>query len=136
MNKYFVDTNIFVRYYLKDDEKLSRASKKIIDGCVAGKYTLVICSTTFLEITWVLRSFYKQPKGKITDFIETILEMRNLTVVDRQLTDTTLSIYKSVNVDITDSYYCALMEQENIDEIFTFDHVFEKIPGIRPKLTI
>lgn len=131
MSKYFIDTNIFVRYYFKDDEKLSLASKKIIDDCVAGKYTLVICSTTFLEIVWVLKSFYKEPKDKITDFIEKILEMKNLMVVDYKLTEKMFSIYKSMKIDITDSYFSALMEQQGISEIFSFDADFDKIKGIK-----
>src|SRR3989344_2903684 len=131
MSKYFIDTNIFIRYYLNDDEKLSLASKKIIDDCVAGKYTSVICSTTLLEIVWVLKSFYKQPRDKIINFIEKILEIRNLIIIDRNLTEKTFSIYKLLNIDITDSYFCALMEQEKISEIFSFDHDFNKIKGVK-----
>lgn len=131
MTKYFADTNIFVRYYLKDDKKLSPLAENIIHGCLSGKYSLVICAVTFLEILWILGSFYRQPKDKLISFLENILEIENLTITDQNLTKTMFLIYKSTNIDITDSYFGALMEQEKISEIFSFDRDFEKIKGIK-----
>ncbi|MCL4390269.1 MAG: PIN domain-containing protein [Patescibacteria group bacterium] len=131
MTKYFADTNIFVRYYLKDDEKLSPLAQKIIQNCLNGKYSLVICAVTLLETVWILGSFYKQPKDKLVNFLENILEIKNLTVADQDLTKTMFLTYRSTNVDITDSYFSALMDQEKIKEIFSFDRDFDKIPSIK-----
>ncbi|MDO8515188.1 MAG: PIN domain-containing protein [bacterium] len=131
MIKYFVDTNIFVRYYLKDDAKLSSLAMEIVEGCVNGKYFLTICSTTFLELSWILGSYYKQPKNQIISFIEELFKIENLIVIDRNLTSKMLATYNSANIDMTDSYFSALMEQENIKEIFSFDRDFDKIKGIK-----
>lgn len=130
-NKIFADTNIFIRLYLQDNPKLSPLAKDIISGCESGKFTLVICPVTILEIVWLLLSFYKIPKEKILLFLEEILLISNIEIIDRPLIEKVVSIYKSRNIDVTDAYWIAVMEQEKIKGIFSFDHDFDKISGIK-----
>lgn len=130
INKIFADTNIFIRLYLQDNPKSSPLANDIISACENGKFTLVICPVTILEIVWLLLSFYKIPKEKILLFLEEILLISNIEVVDRPLIEKVLSLYKSKNIDVTDAYWIAVMEQEKIKEIFSFDRDFDKIKEI------
>ena len=91
---------------------------------------MVICPVTILEIVWLLLSFYKIPKGKILLFLEEILLISSIEVIDRPLIEKVLSLYKSKKIDVTDAYWIAVMEQEKIKEIFSFDQDFDKIPII------
>ena len=130
-NKIFADTNIFIRLYLQDNPKLSPLANEIISNCEDGKYTLVICPVTILEIAWLLLSFYKIPKEKVLLFFEEILQIHNIEIIDRLSIEETISIYRSKNIDITDAYWIAIMKQEKISEIFSFDRDFDKIKGVK-----
>lgn len=129
--KIFTDTNVFIRFYLQDNPKLSVAARNIILASQTGKCTMVICSATILEIVWLLLSFYKNPKENILAFIDEILHFPNLEIIDRKIIERTVAMFTSKNIDITDAYWLSLMEQENIKEIFSFDHDFDKIPGFK-----
>lgn len=130
-DRIFADTNIFIRLFLNDNPKLSPIAKEIVTNCEQGKYCLVICSVTVLEIIWLLLSFYKIPKEKILLFLDEILKISNIEIIDRSIIEKTLSIYKTKNADITDVYWTVVMEQEKIKEIFSFDHDLDKISGIK-----
>lgn len=130
-DKIFVDTNIFIRFYRRDDQKLSPLAEKIISDCQAGRTVLVICPVTILETAWLLTSFYKLPKIEIVTFVEKILAMANLQIIDEGLTRNTVSLFKEKNIDVTDAYFTALMEQYKISKIFSFDHDLDKIKGIK-----
>lgn len=137
INKIFADTNIFIRLYLQDNPKLSPMAKEIVSACESGKFVLVICPVTILEIVWLLLSFYKTPKEKILLFLEEILQISNIEIVNRTTIEKTISLYESRNIDITDAYWIVIMEQEKIKKIFSFDHDFDKIRSLtrleRPK---
>lgn len=130
-DRIFADTNIFIRFYRQDDPVFSPKAEKIILGCEKNQYNLVICAVTILEIVWLLTSFYKLPKKHILEFIQKILEIKNIQITDKDLAEKTISIYKESNLDATDAYLAALMEQEKIKKIFSFDHDLDKISGIK-----
>jgi predicted nucleic acid-binding protein len=129
-NKFWVDTNIFIRFYRQDDPKLSPLAQEIIADCIAGKYHLVICSVTILEIVWLLHSLYKLPRQEIITFVENIFVLCNLEIVDKEIAQKTFALFKEKNIDAADAYFAALMDQEKITEIFSFDHDLNKIPHL------
>ena len=63
--------------------------------------------------------------------IEEILVRDNLKLVDEELKKKTVMLYKEKNIDIVDAYFVSLMEQHKISKIFSFDHDFDKISGIK-----
>ena len=53
--KVFVDSNIFLRYLLKDDEKQFAQAEAWIERARRGELTLVVGPPVFFEIAWTLR---------------------------------------------------------------------------------
>lgn len=131
MDKFFVDTNIFTRFFLKDDLTLSPKAEKIIIDCENGKYTLVLDSVLFLEISWLLNSFYKQKKDSVLLILKKIINFSNFEVLEKELVEKMISLYENSNVDLIDCYFAAQMQGKRIDQIFSFDHHFDKLPGIK-----
>lgn len=131
MSKYFVDTNIFTRFFLHDDSTLSPKAEKIISDCERGKYILVLAPVLLLEITWLLHSFYKQKKDSVVIILKKMLNFPNFEVLEKELVEKMISLYENSNVDLTDCYLVAQMQGKRIDQIFSFDHHFDKLPGIK-----
>ena len=131
MDKFFVDTNIFTRFFLQDDKTLSPKAEKVITDCENGKYTLVLAPVLFLEITWLLHSFYKQKRNSVILILKKMLRFTNFEVLEKTLVEKMIFFYESNNVDLTDCYFVAQMQGKGIDQIFSFDHHFDKLPGIK-----
>lgn len=131
MDKLFVDTNIFTRFFLKDDSSLSPKAEKIIIDCENGKYILVLAPVLFLEITWLLNSFYKQEKKIVVIILKTMFNFRNFEILEKELVGKMISLYENNNIDLTDCYFVAQMQGKRIYQIFSFDHHFDKLPGIK-----
>lgn len=131
MDKFFVDTNIFTRFFLQDDSTLSPKAEKIITDCENGKYTLVLVPVLFLEITWLLHSFYKQKKNSVILILKKMLRFTNFEILEKKLIEKMIFLYESNNVDLIDCYFVAQMQYKRINQIFSFDHHFDKLPDIK-----
>ncbi len=131
MRKYFVDTNIFTRFFLQDDPKLSPKSEKIIADCEKGAYILVLAPVLFLEITWLLHSFYKQKKDDVVIILKRMLAFTNFEILEKTIVSNMIFLYGNNNIDLIDCYFAANMQAEKINQIFSFDHHFDKLHGIR-----
>lgn len=130
MKEIIVDTNIFIRFFLNDEPKLSTAAREIINDCIVGKYSLIVLPAIFLEIVWLLRSFYKLTKNEIIDKIESMFQIPNLKFIDEKLIKDTVGTFKNYNVDFVDAFVASNAERLNIKEIFSFDRDFDKIPSV------
>lgn len=131
MRKCFVDTNIFTRFFLQDDATLSPKAEKIITGCENGTYTLVLAPVLFLEITWLLHSFYKQKKNSVVLILKKMLSHKNFEILEKEIVANMIALYESCNVDLIDCYFAAQMQGKGINQIFSFDHHFDKLPDIK-----
>lgn len=131
MKEIIADTNIFIRFFLNDEQKLSAFAKDIVNHCVAGKYSLVILPAIFLEIAWLLRSFYKLSKNEIVKKIESMFQIPNLKFINEELVLKTVDIFKKHNVDFIDAFVAANMDALKIEKIFSFDHDFDKIKSVK-----
>ena len=131
MSKYFVDTNIFTRFFLHDDSVLSPKAEKIITDCEDGKYTLVLAPVLFLEITWLLHSFYRQKKDFLILILKKMLHFSNFEVLEKELVVNMVSLYENSHADLIDCYFAAHMQSKRIEQIFSFDHHLDKLSGIK-----
>ena len=121
MKTCFVDTNLFIRYLTNDDPIKADRVEKLLDDAAAGRVALVTTELVVAEIVWVLESSYSLENEKIAPLIRGILATRGLTVINGSLVSRALELYVSANIDFVDGYIAAVMEQQGITEIFSFD---------------
>ena len=65
-----VDTNVLVRYYLRDDPAQARLAEGVLS---AG--AVFVPKTVVLELEWVLRSVAEQPAGKVQDCLAHLIAL-------------------------------------------------------------
>ena len=76
--KYYCDTNFVVRYLLGDNHEMLSKTKMIFEQVQTGKISLILEQTVFTEIVFVLSSFYKVPKGKISKILSELLAYKGI----------------------------------------------------------
>jgi len=69
MNKFLIDTNVLIRLIVKDDPNKFNIIVKLVEKVEKNEITLVIPTVIIAECCWLLRSFYKLDKRKITEYL-------------------------------------------------------------------
>ncbi|MBI3334934.1 MAG: PIN domain-containing protein [Candidatus Portnoybacteria bacterium] len=121
MKPTFIDTNIFLRFLVKEDERSYKASanllKAIAEGDVLGFTSVLVIA----EIVWVLNSFYKFPRDKIANAVQSLLELPNLEVEQDPIIHGALDYFLQTKAGFIDCYNHAWMVEHGIDHVATFD---------------
>jgi len=73
------------------------------------------------EITWTLRSAYKQPNEKILDALSAIIALPGLQLTDAGLVEEALALARRSGQEFADAYIAASARDATADEIATFN---------------
>jgi predicted nucleic-acid-binding protein len=95
-----------------------------------GDLVLVIAEIVIAETVWVLQSFYGFSRGEIARPLQALLSHDGLEAPDKGILFMALNLYAERNVDFADAILAVRMVQQRIKEIYSFDHHFDRLPGI------
>jgi len=130
-NPVFVDTNVFLRFFIRDVEPFYHKAKDLFEKGEGGKVKLETSDLVIAEIVWVLESYYDFSRSEIKEVIETILETRNLKVANHSRVKETVALYFAGKMDFIDAYNIAYMKSKDFKKVATFDvKHFKNIEGI------
>lgn len=127
----FLDTNIILRFILKDHPIYSPKAEEIIEQIDGGSVKVYISWPTILEVVFVLQNSIKLPKKEIAEKILPIFHLDNAALEQKYLLDTIFGYYVDKNISLTDAYNAALMQKKKIKRIYSFDEDFDKFPQIK-----
>jgi len=127
----FLDTNIFLRYFLKENELVFRRLEKLFSEIILGNIIGVSNAMVIAEVVWVLSRSYKWNKEKICDNIEFILITPNIRFKDKAILVNAVNVYKEKNIGFIDAYNYSFMRANSIDEIYSFDRDFDKLKDVK-----
>ena len=127
----FLDTNIILRFILKDHPAYSPKAKAIIEKVDKGEAKVYISWPTILEVVFVLQNSIKLPKKEITKKLLPIFHSENVNLEQKSLLDTIFAYYVDKNISLTDAYNAALMQKKKVKQIYSFDSDFDKFSQIK-----
>ena len=127
----FLDTNIFLRFFLKENESMFQRLEKLFYEIISGNIIGVSNAMIIAEVVWVLSRSYKWNKEKICDNIEFILSTPNIRFKDKVILVNAISIYKEKNIGFIDAYNYSYMKANGINEIYSFDRDFDKLKDLK-----
>jgi predicted nucleic-acid-binding protein len=121
-----IDTNTLLTLRLKREPDFTKV-KTLFEKCIEGKIKIYVPLPVILENEWVLRSFYKQPKEKIIQFLNELLLIDMVVVDSKDEIKVALNLYKNENgVNFTDCVILQLIKSKNY-EFLTFDRSLERL---------
>ena len=127
----FVDTNVFLRFFVRDVEPFYLKARDLFERSESGKLKLETSDLVIAEIVWVLESYYDFSRSEIKEVIETILETRNLKVANHFRVKETIALYSAGKMDFIDAYNIAYMKAKDFKKVATFDvKHFKNIEGV------
>jgi predicted nucleic-acid-binding protein len=126
-----LDTNILIRYLVKDDDAQLEAAKTLIRSALAAGETLFIPITVTLELEWVLRSNFKFSKEQVSTTLSSLLAAAELTFESESAAEIALALYKKNSADFSDCVHIALAHMAGESPLWTFDRVASKMDGAK-----
>ena len=124
-----VDTNVLVRFLVRDDEAQFDKARKLIRREVAAGSGVFVNQLVLLETEWVLRSRYSLPKTLIIEAISGLLEASNVRFEDEPAIEEALFIWKDTAADFADCLIGAKSRRLGCRATETFDVTASKLPG-------
>jgi predicted nucleic acid-binding protein len=121
MDKVFVDTNVFLRFFTQDDQGQHERAARLFLDAEGGQIELVTGPPVFFELAWTLRSAYKQKAGKVVDVLERILGLPGMTVTDESLVTKALEMARDGSREFADAYIAANALLSKAQAVATFN---------------
>lgn len=124
-----IDTNVLVRFLVRDDEAQFEKARKLIKREVVARRYVFVSQLVLLETEWVLRSRYRLPKHLIIEAISGLLDATELRFEDEPAVEEALFIWKDTTADFADCLIGAKNRRLGCRATATFDVKASKLPG-------
>lgn len=123
-----LDTNVLVRYIVRDDERQTLEATAYIDALTpddpAFIATVVLC-----ELCWVLRSAYGAGRSECATAMEAVLEIPVFEFEDFELCLSAARAYRLGVADFSDFIFRETAAQARCEGVKTFDKKALRAPG-------
>jgi len=97
-----LDTNVLVRFLVRDDEGQFARARRLIQKGAAGGEPVLISLLVLLETEWVLRSCYGLAKSEIAAAFAGLLQSSELLFEDEASIEQALYIWKDASAQFAD----------------------------------
>ena len=126
----FLDTNILIRYFTRDDETKARKALALLTRVERGEERIETSTIVIFETVYALRRLYQVPKAEIHELVGNLIRLRGLHLPGKKLCLEALDLYLERNISFADCYNAVYMRGRQIPEIYSWDTDFHKIEGI------
>jgi len=92
--KLFLDTNVWLRLFIPDNENLFLQAKRLIELAEEGKVRLSTSTFVLSEFIYVESSFYRIDKKNIIEDLEGISSIKNIRIIDSTNFNKALKLFK------------------------------------------
>ncbi len=124
-----VDTNVLVRFLVRDDETQFEKARKLIKREIAAGRRVFVSQLVLLETEWVLRSRYGLPKNLIIDAISGLLDASDVRFEDEPAIEEALFIWKEATADFADCLIGIRNRRLGCRATASLDVKASKLPG-------
>lgn len=121
MRTVFADSNVFLRFFVVDDQGQHEKAARLVHNAASGKVSLVAGPPVLFEIAWTLRSAYGQSRGKVLEVLSAIASMPGLRLVDADLVEEAITLARQSDQEFADAYIAVSSHEAGADEIATFN---------------
>lgn len=126
----FLDTNVLLRYLLRDDEEKAERALNLLRRLELGTEKACVSPMVIFEVVFTLQRRYRVPRQQIRDSVLDILSLRGLELPNKKLYERALDLYAGQAISFADAFHAAYMNSRGIREIYSWDRDFDRIEGI------
>lgn len=116
-----LDTNILIRFLVKDDELQAKAVYKLFKQAESKAETFFITILVVLETIWVLEAVYDVSRQEIIDSIDELLLMPILAFEAQSAVRRFISSARENKTDLSDLLIAQHVKNSGAGPVITFD---------------
>lgn len=122
-----LDTNVIIRYLMKDDRKQFNIAENLIETALNQKKLLHLNLVILCEVVWVLNYHYKLKREEINTFLGMLLHAEQIEVENRQLALNAFQEYQNSQADFADCIIGLMNDFLGCTTTYTFDKKAAKL---------
>lgn len=116
-----LDTNIIVRYIVRDDETQTKLATRLIETNCTREKPGFIALLVLIELVWVLSRGYGYPKSTVVVVLTKLLSSAELMVENVELARTALGNFAAGPADFPDYLIGLINSTHGCSTTYTFD---------------
>ena len=116
-----LDTNLLVRFLVRDDEKQAKAVYRRFKKAEADREVLFVSTLVVLELFWVLESVYEISRGDILDSLDALMAMPILNFETQAAVRSCAFAARESKTDLSDLLIAHQAISSGCNSIITFD---------------
>jgi predicted nucleic-acid-binding protein len=124
-----IDTNVLVRYLVRDDQSQYERARRLIHREVSTGEPVLVSLLVLLEMEWVLRSRYELAKPEIVAVLSSLLQTAELAFEDEPSVENAIYSWKNSLAEFADCLIDARNRQLGCRATATFDRKALKLSG-------
>lgn len=128
--KVLFDTNIWIRYIIRDNEKHFDEVTCLIRTNEEGLIQIYSSSIIFLEISYVLKNIYHFKFEEILEVLHTIMQTKGITIIQDTDIELALSYFEKYKVKFTDCLIASQLQLKEEIILITFDRELKKVKEV------
>jgi predicted nucleic-acid-binding protein len=124
-----LDTNVLVRFLVRDDATQAAIATDLIQRCLRRKQPPFVPLSVMLELEWVLRSAFGFGKDELVGTLSKLLSAQDLRFESEGALEMALATYQQERADFADCLHVALAAQAGEQPLWTFDRAAARLQG-------
>jgi predicted nucleic-acid-binding protein len=123
----FVDANVLVRHLTGDPAAMAAKATAFL----RNETELFLADLIVAEIVYVLESFYETPRRQVAEIVRSLLALRSMVVVDRDVLLRAVEVYEVDRLDFAVAYLVACAESTGVGSVASFDKTIDRVGTVQ-----
>ena len=124
-----LDTNVLVRYLVRDDVQQAEAARALLDSLTAERPGYV-CREVTVELVWVLERAYGFARDRIATIVEELVATEGLVIEEANDVARAALRYRTAGAGFSDLMILAAAERSGAHPLYTFDQKAARLKGV------
>ena len=130
MTPRFLDTNILLRLFTRDDEAKALRALALLQRVERGEEKVACGTMIVFETVFTLERRYRVPRERIRELVWNIISLPGVQMTAKAMCKRALDLYVERNVSFADAYTAISMQAQRLSEVYSWDTDFDHIPGV------
>ena len=126
-----LDTNVLLRYVVKDDPTQFAIAERIIDAAADRGETFVIGDAVLCEFAWVLARLYRYTHQEIADALDDVVTTAGFHIDRIEEVRAALAEYRTTGADFADALIGRVHRLLGAEHTLTFDRNLKALDSFR-----
>jgi predicted nucleic acid-binding protein len=121
MSAVFVDSNVFLRFFTRDDEPQAKKADELFRKAATGEIQLVTGPPVLFELAWTLRAAYRLSQEEILDILSAVVAHPGLRLTDAHVVPGAIALARQSGIDFADAYIAVAAQFAGTQAVATFN---------------